>query len=267
VIPGFGPSLGFTLFFLAAVVIVPLAFVVLTARGLTFAQMAAVAFSQRAIHAYAITFGASAAAAAISSVVGLAVAVVLVRYRFPGRAVLDAFVDIPFALPTAVAGIALTTLYDDNGWLGRIAAAHGIHIAFTPIGIGIALIFVGIPFAVRTVEPALADLPQEYEEIAETLGTKPFQTFVRVILPLLAPSMLVGFALAFARAIGEYGSVVFIAGNIPFKTEVAPLLIVTHLEEFDYAGAAVLAIVMLIVSGTLILAINLFQRKLRWART
>jgi sulfate transport system permease protein len=259
VIPGFGLTLGFTIFYLGLVVLIPLASTFLKTATLTPSQFWGAIGGSRAMAAYSLSFGASAIAATINVVFGLLVAWVLVRYRFPGRQILDALVDLPFALPTAVAGIALTAIYAENGWIGRWLASLGIKAAFTPLGVVIALTFIGLPFVVRTVQPVLADLDVELEEAAASLGASRWQTLVSVILPALFPSLLTGFALAFARALGEYGSVVFISGNMPGRTEIVPLLIMTKLEQFDYAGATAIAVVMLVSSFLLLLLINLLQ--------
>jgi sulfate/thiosulfate transport system permease protein len=259
VLPGFGLSLGFSLFYLCLVVLIPLSTLALKSAALGAARFALTVSAPRVLASYRLTFGASLAAAAVNAVFGLVVAWVLARYRFPGRRVMDALVDLPFALPTAVAGIALTTLYAENGWLGRPLAALGIKVAFTPLGIGLALVFIGLPFVVRTLQPVLEDLDVEVEEAAASLGATRMQTFARVILPAIAPAWLTGFALAFARALGEYGSVVFIAGNMPMRTEIVPLLIMTKLEQYDYAGATAIAVVMLVASFLLLGAINLLQ--------
>lgn len=264
VIPGFAPSLALSLCAVGCIVLLPIAAVVLTMSGVTGAQLWHLAASSRAIDSYRVTFGSALLAAGIDTVVGLAIAWVLVRYRFPGRRVLDLAIDIPFALPTAVAGIALATLYNDRGWLGAPAAAHGIHVAFTQLGIVVAMVFVGLPFAVRTVASVLSELPYELDEAAETLGSRQPNTFLRVTLPLLAPAMLVGFSMALARGIGEYGSIIFIAGNLPHRTEITAILIITRLEEYDYQGATALAAVMLAASFVLILIINVLQRRVRW---
>ncbi|MFM9861230.1 sulfate ABC transporter permease subunit CysT [Pseudoxanthobacter sp. M-2] len=263
VIPGFGITLGFTLVYLSLIVLIPIAALVLRAGGLGFERFFEIATDPRVVAALRVSFGTSLAAAMVNAVFGLIVAWVLVRYRFPGRKILDATVDLPFALPTAVAGIALTALYAGNGWIGQLFAPFGIKIAYTQIGIVIALIFIGLPFVVRTVQPVLEEIDREREEASATLGANRRQTFWRVVLPTLAPALLTGFALAFARAVGEYGSVIFIAGNIPYVTEIAPLLIVIRLEEFDYAGATAVAAVMLGISFLMLLAINLIQA---WAR-
>lgn len=259
VLPGFGLSMGFTTFYLSLVVFLPLAALVLKTLELDWDSFVKVVASKRAIASYQLTFGASFVAACVNLVFGLLVAWVLVRYHFPGKKILDALVDLPFALPTAVAGIALTALYAPNGWVGQYFAALDIKIAYTSAGITIALVFIGLPFVVRTVQPVLEDLEQELEEAAASLGANRWQTFRRVIFPALIPSLLTGFALAFARAVGEYGSVVFISGNMPFRTEITPLLIMSRLEQFDYAGAAALGTVMLLFSFILLLLINALQ--------
>jgi sulfate transport system permease protein len=263
VIPGFGITLGFTLVYLSLIVLIPIAALVLRAGGLGFERFVEIATDPRVVAALQVSFGTAFAAAMVNAVFGLIVAWVLVRYRFPGRKILDATVDLPFALPTAVAGIALTALYAGNGWIGQLFEPLGIKIAYTQAGIVIALIFIGLPFVVRTVQPVLEEIDREREEASATLGANRRQTFWRVVLPTLAPALLTGFALAFARAVGEYGSVIFIAGNIPYVTEIAPLLIVIRLEEFDYAGATAVAAVMLGISFLMLLAINLIQA---WAR-
>ncbi len=259
VLPGFGLSMGFTSFYISLLVFLPLSALVLKTFELDWDSFVKVVASKRAIASYQLTFGASFVAALINMVFGLLVAWVLVRYHFPGKKILDALVDLPFALPTAVAGIALTALYAPNGWIGQYFAALDIKIAYTPIGITLALVFIGLPFVVRTVQPVLEDLEKELEEAAASLGANRWQTFQRVIFPALIPSLLTGFALAFARAIGEYGSVVFISGNMPFRTEITPLLIMSRLEQFDYAGAAALGTVMLGFSFILLLLINALQ--------
>ena len=262
-LPGFGLTLGVTIAWLSIVVLLPLVALFAKSAGLGPGHFVEVAFSRRALAAYRLSFGAALAAAAINACFGLLVAWVLVRYRFPGRALLGALVDLPFALPTAVAGIALTAIYADTGWLGRPLATLGIRLAYNPSGVVIALLFVGLPFIVRTVEPVLADLGKGVEEAAATLGAGPWTVFLRVILPEIAPALLTGFALAFARGVGEYGSVIFIAGNMPFKGEIAPLLIVTQLEQYDYAGATAIATVMLVASLAILVAINLIQGRER----
>ncbi len=263
ILPGFGLTLGITLAWLAVIVLIPLSAVFLRAAGLGWHGFAEVGLSARAIAAYRLSFGASLLAAAVNAVFGLAIAWMLVRYEFPGKRIVDALVDLPFALPTAVAGIALTALYAPTGWIGGALTAAGIRVAYTPAGVTIALIFVGLPFVVRSVEPVLADLGRDIEEAAASLGATPFQTFRRVILPAITPALLTGFALAFARGVGEYGSVIFIAGNMPYVSEIAPLLIVTQLEQYDYAGATAIAVVMLLASFAILLQINLIQA---WTR-
>lgn len=263
ILPGFRLSLGFTVFYLSLIVLIPLSAVFPKAAAGGWAHIRAVITSPSVMAAYRLSFGASFAAGLISVVVGFLVAWVLVRYDFPGRALVDALVDLPFALPTAVAGIALTSLYTENGWIGRYLQPLGIKVAFTPLGIVVALTFVGLPFVVRSVQPVLADLDDELEEAASTLGATRWQVFFKVILPLLRPALLTGFALAFARALGEYGSVIFIAGNLPMHTEIVPLLIVNKLEQYDYSGATAIAAVMLLTSFLLLLAINLLERRTR----
>ncbi len=260
VIPGFGITLGITLLWLSLIVLIPLAALFLKTTELSFDRFVAVVTSERVLHALQLSFGLSLAAAAVNLVFGFAVVWALVRYDFPGRRLLDAIVDIPFALPTAVAGIALTNLYAENGWLGSLLAPLGIKVAFTPLGIFVALVFIGLPFVVRTVQPVLEDLEAELEEVSATLGASRWTTIRRVIFPVIFPALLTGFALAFARAVGEYGSVIFIAGNLPNVSEIAPLLIVIRLEEFRYADATAIASVMLMASFVLLLLINLLQR-------
>jgi sulfate transport system permease protein len=259
VLPGFGPALGVTLFYLGLLVLLPLAGIVLEAARLSPAEFWTLAASPRALASYRLTFGAAFLAAVVNAVFGLLVAWVLVRYTFPGRRVVDALVDLPFALPTAVAGIALTALYAPGGWIGRLLEPLGLRVAFTPLGVVVALVFIGLPFVVRTVQPVLESLEPEVEEAAASLGAGRRQTFVRVLLPALLPSVVTGLALAFARGIGEYGSVIFISGNMPMRTEIAPLLIVTQLEQYDAPAATALAAVLLFVSFALLLAINLLQ--------
>lgn len=259
VLPGFGLSLGFATFYLSLIVLLPLAALLGHSLTLSWAEFWKVVASDRTIASYQLTFGASFVAAAVNLVFGLIVAWVLVRYNFFGKKVIDALVDLPFALPTAVAGIALTAIYAPNGWIGQHLSALGIKAAYSPLGVTLALIFIGLPFVVRTVQPVLEDLEKEIEEAAASLGANRLQTFCRILLPALLPSLLTGFALAFARAVGEYGSVVFISGNMPMKTEITPLLIMTRLEQFDYAGAAALGAVMLLISFILLLLINLLQ--------
>lgn len=263
VIPGFGPTFGLTLAWLSMIVLIPLCALFLRTAGMGWEDFVAVGLSERALKAYQLSFGASLAAGGVNTVFGLVIAWVLVRYEFPGRRLLGALVDLPFALPTAVAGIALTSLWAENGWLGAWLAPLGIKVAFTPLGVIVALIFVGLPFVVRSVEPVLADLGADVEEAAATLGATPFQTFRRIVLPAIGPALLTGFAMAFARGVGEYGSVIFIAGNMPYRSEIAPLLIVTQLEQFDYAGATAIASIMLIAAFALLLFINLLQH---WSR-
>lgn len=259
VLPGFGLALGITCTYMSLLVLVPLSTLFVRTADLSASAFWKTITDPRVVASYRVTFGASFVAALVNTVFGLLVAWVLVRYRFPGRRVVDAMVDLPFALPTAVAGIALTTLYASNGWVGRYLDPLGIKVSYTWLGITVALIFIGLPFVVRTVQPVLDDLEVEVEEAAASLGARRWQTFTRVIFPTLGPALLTGFALAFARAIGEYGSVVFISGNMPGKTEIIPLLIITKLEQYDYAGATAIALVMLIVSFLLLLTINLLQ--------
>jgi sulfate transport system permease protein len=259
VLPGFGITIGFTLLYLSLIVFIPLSATFIKSMELTWPQFWDAISSPRVVASYKLTFGASALAALCNLVFGLLVAWVLVRYRFPGRRLVDALIDLPFALPTAVAGIALASLYAPNGWVGQWFDLIGVKIAFTPIGVFIALVFIGLPFVVRTVQPVLQELEPEIEEAAASLGATRLQTFLRVLLPSLWPALLTGFALAFARALGEYGSVIFIAGNMPMISEITPLLIITKLEQFDYAGATAIAVAMLVVSFILLLAINLIQ--------
>jgi len=262
-LPGFGLSLGFTLVYLSLIVLIPLAGLVWKSASLSGAELAKAVLSPRALAAYRLSFGTAAVAAAVNVVFGLILAWVLSRYRFPGRQILDALVDLPFALPTAVAGIALTTIYSENGWLGRFLEPHGFKVAFAPAGIVVAMIFVGLPFVVRTVQPVLLDLDAHMEEAAATMGASRLYTLRTVILPAVMPAASTGFALAFARAVGEYGSVVFISGNMPMKTEIVPLLIITKLEQFDYAGATAIALVMLLASFALLFVINLLQTRIK----
>jgi sulfate transport system permease protein len=263
IMPGFGLTFGFTLFYLCVIVLIPLSAVFLKTAGLGWEGYVDVALSRRALHAYRLSFGSAAIAAMINAVFGLIVAWVLVRYEFPGKRIINAAVDLPFALPTAVAGIALTALYAPNGWIGGWLEPYGIKVAFQPLGVVVALIFVGLPFVVRTVEPVLADLGPEVEEAAASLGAGRWQTFARVVWPAILPALATGFALAFARAVGEYGSVIFIAGNMPFRSEIAPLLIVMQLEQYNFAGATAIAATMLVASFILLFAINLLQG---WSR-
>jgi sulfate/thiosulfate transport system permease protein len=258
-LPGFRLSLGITILWLSLIVLIPLSAVFLRSGSEGFSTFWKAAASPRALAAYRLSFGAAALAAAINCVFGLLVAWVLVRYRFAGRRLLSALIDLPFALPTAVAGVALTALYADSGIVGRLLAPAGLPVAYTPAGVVVALTFIGLPFVVRTVEPVLAEASSEVEEAALTLGATRLQTFVRVILPSIIPALATGFALAFARGAGEYGSVIFIAGNVPFKSEIAPLLIVTQLEEYNYAGAAAIACVILLLSFAVLLFLNLLQ--------
>jgi sulfate/thiosulfate transport system permease protein len=259
VLPGFGLSLGITCTYLSLIVLLPLATVFTRTAQLSGSAFWNTVTDPRVLASYRVTFGASFLAALVNTVFGLLVAWVLVRYRFPGRRIVDAMVDLPFALPTAVAGIALTTLYASNGWIGQYLEPLGLKVSYTWVGITVALIFIGLPFVVRTVQPVLDDLEVEVEEAAASLGAGRWQTFSRVVFPTVAPALLAGFALAFARAIGEYGSVVFISGNMPMKTEIVPLLIITKLEQYDYAGATAVALVMLVASFALLLTINLLQ--------
>jgi sulfate transport system permease protein len=268
VIPGFGLTLGYTVVYLSLIVLIPLAALFIKSATLSWDEMVKIATAHRTVQALSVSFGSSLIAAVVNVVFGLIVAWVLVRYKFPGKRLLDAIVDLPFALPTAVAGISLSTIYAENGWIGWLVSAKGpLHlgwkIAYTPSGIVIALIFIGLPFVVRTVQPVLEEFEQELEEASATLGANRFQTITRVILPRLTPAILTGFALAFARAVGEYGSVIFIASNLPNQSEIAPLLIIIKLEEFDIPGAAVIATIMLLMAFAMLLVINLIQT---WAR-
>ena len=259
VLPGFSLTLGYTVFYLCLVVLIPLSALIWNAFGQTAEQFWGAVTSPRVMASHRLTFGASFLAALVNLVFGLLLAWVLVRYRFPGRKFIDAMVDLPFALPTAVAGISLTAILAGNGWLGQYLEPLGIKLAFTPAGVVIALIFIGLPFVVRTVQPVLEDAEKELEEAALSLGATRFQTFVKVILPSIAPALLTGFAMAFARAIGEYGSVIFIAGNVPMVSEITPLVIIGKLEQYDYAGATAVAVVMLVISFFLLLVINALQ--------
>jgi sulfate/thiosulfate transport system permease protein len=261
VLPGFDLALGFTLLYLGLVVLVPLAAAFLKTATMTWPAFWAAVTSPRVLASYRLTFGASCAAALLNALFGLVVAWVLVRYDFPAKRFIDALVDLPFALPTAVAGIALTALYSGNGWIGQLLP---FKVSFTPLGVFVALTFIGLPFVVRTLQPVLEDLSREVEEAAATLGANRWQTFTRVIFPILTPALLTGFALAFARALGEYGSVIFIAGNLPLVSEITPLLIITKLEQYDYTGATAIAVVLLVASFALLLTINLLQW---WSRT
>lgn len=264
VLPGFNLALGFTLLYLSLIVLIPISAAFVRTAELTLPEFWDVVTTPRVLASYRLTFGASFAAALLNAIFGLLVAWVLVRYHFPGKKLIDALVDLPFALPTAVAGIALTALYAGNGWLGQYLEPLGLKVAFTPAGVFVALTFIGLPFVVRTVQPVLEDLEPELEEAAATLGATRLQTFLRVIFPAIFPALITGFALAFARAIGEYGSVIFIAGNMPMISEITPLLIITKLEQYDYAGATALAVVMLVISFVLLLIINLLQW---WSRS
>lgn len=259
IIPGFGLSLGFTVLYLSLIVLIPLSATFLKTASLTWDQFWHVVTAPRALASYRLSFGASAIAASINLGFGLLVAWVLVRYTFPGRRLLDSLVDLPFALPTAVAGIALTAIYSSNGWIGHYLQPYGIKAAYSRLGVVIALTFTGLPFVVRTVQPVLEDLDKEMEEAAASLGASRWQTVSRVLFPAVMPAAITGFAMAFARAVGEYGSVVFISGNMPMRTEITPLLIITKLEQYDYAGATAIAVVMLLVSFALLLLINLLQ--------
>lgn len=260
ILPGFGLTLGLTVLYLSLIVLMPLAALVFASSQMGLQGFVDAAFTPRSLAAYRLSFGTAFVAAAIVSVIGLVIAWVLVRYSFPGKRLLDAVVDLPFALPTAVAGIALAAIYAENGWLGAPLAALGLKVAFTPAGIIVALLFEGLPFVVRTVEPVLQDLDKEVEEAAASLGAGRIQTFAKVILPAILPAILTGFALAFARGLGEYGSVIFIAGNLPMVSEIAPLLIIIKLEQFDYAGATAIATVMLIAGFVMLFVINWLQR-------
>jgi sulfate transport system permease protein len=259
ILPGFNLSLGYTLLYLSFIVLIPLSAVFIKTSELSLHEFWAVVSAPRVVATYKLTFGASLFAALVNGVFGLIVAWVLVRYKFPGKRLIDALVDLPFALPTAVAGIALTAIYAPNGWIGSLLEPYGLKIAFTPIGVVVALTFIGLPFVVRTVQPVLEDLEAETEEAAASLGANRWQTFRKIILPAVWPALLTGFSLAFARAIGEYGSVIFIAGNMPMISEITPLIIITKLEQYDYAGATAVATVMLIISFALLLTINGLQ--------
>ncbi len=263
VLPGFGLTLGFTLCYLSLIVLIPLAGLILAATGLGWSGFWSAVTTPRVLSAFRVSFGTSLIAALINAFFGLMVAWVLVRYSFPGKRIVDAIVDLPFALPTAVAGIALTALYSRNGWIGSWLEPMGIKVAFSPIGIIVALTFIGLPFVVRTVQPVLQDLAPEEEEAAVSLGATRWQTFCRVIFPAILPALITGSALAFARAVGEFGSVIFIAGNMPGISEIIPLLIIIKLEQFDYAGATAIATLMLIVSFAMLLAINMLQAWMR----
>ena len=259
VLPGFNLSLGFTIFYLSLIVLIPLSAAFIKTSSLSLHEFWVAVASPRVLASYKLTFGAALIGALINALFGLLTAWVLTRYTFPGKRVVDALVDLPFALPTAVAGIALTAIYASNGWIGSFLEPHGIKIAFTPLGVVVALTFIGLPFVVRTVQPVLEDLEAETEEAAASLGANRWQTFTKVIFPAIAPALLTGFSLAFARAIGEYGSVIFIAGNMPMVSEITPLIIITKLEQYDYAGATSVAVVMLLISFALLLTINALQ--------
>ncbi len=263
VLPGFGITLGFTIFYLSVIVLIPLSALVFRTMGLTWGEFISTVTAPRVMASYKVTFGAALIAALINAVFGVLVAWVLVRYKFPGRKIVDALVDLPFALPTAVAGITLATIYSSNGWVGRYLEPLGIKIAFTPLGITLAMTFIGLPFVVRTVQPVIEEIEVELEEAAVCLGANRWQTLTRVIFPLLFPSILTGFALSFARGVGEYGSIIFIAGNMPMVSEITPLLIITKLEQFDYRGATAIACVMLLISFLMLLVVNLLQK---WSR-
>jgi sulfate transport system permease protein len=263
VLPGFGLTFGFTMTYLSLIVLIPLAGVFIRSAGLGWEGFWALASDARTVAALKLSFGAAFIGALVNAVAGLLVTWVLVRYTFPGKRIVDAMIDLPFALPTAVSGLALAALYAPNGWIGSIFAAAGIKIAFTPLGVVVACVFIGLPFVVRTLQPVLADLDASLEEAAATLGASRFQTVRRVIFPALLPPLLTGFALAFARAVGEYGSIIFIAGNLPYKSEIAPLLIIIRLEEFNYAGATAIAAIMLLLSFAVLLVVNLLQA---WSR-
>lgn len=259
ILPGFNLSLGYTLLYLSLIVLIPLSAAFIKTTELSLHEFRAVVSAPRVVASYQLTFGASLIAALINAVFGLATAWVLVRYTFPSKKIIDALVDLPFALPTAVAGIALTAVYASNGWIGGFLESHGIKVAFAPLGIIVALTFIGLPFVVRTVQPVLQDLEAETEEAAASLGANRWQTFVKIILPAIWTALLTGFALAFARAIGEYGSVIFIAGNVPMVSEITPLIIITKLEQYEYASATAIAVVMLVISFLLLFAINGLQ--------
>lgn len=259
VLPGFGLSLGFTLAYVSFIVLIPLSAVFIKSFGIGWDGLWEILTSERILKSLQLSFSAALIAATVNVIFGLLLAWCLVRYSFPGKRIVDALVDLPFALPTAVAGIALTSLYAKNGWIGQYLEPLGIHVAYTPLGITLALIFIGLPFVVRTVQPVLSDIETELEEAASALGANRWQTISKVILPILFPALLTGFALAFARGVGEYGSVIFIAGNMPYKTEIAPLMIISRLEEYDYAGATTIAVVMLVLSFAILFLINLLQ--------
>jgi sulfate transport system permease protein len=263
VLPGFGPTMGYTLLYLSLIVLIPLSALIFKTAGLSWHDFVAIVTAPRVLASYKVTFGSALTAAGINALFGVLVAWVLVRYPFPGKRLIDALVDLPFALPTAVAGITLATVYSANGWIGRYLEPHGIKVAFTRLGIIVAMTFIGLPFVVRTVQPVIEELDSELEEAAACLGANRWQTFRRVLFPLLLPSVLTGFALAFARAVGEYGSIIFIAGNMPMVSEITPLIIITKLEQYDYQGATAVATVMLVSSFVILLVINLLQK---WSR-
>jgi sulfate transport system permease protein len=263
VLPGFWGTFGFSVLYLSLIVLVPLSAVFLKTATASWAHFWGAISSPGVVASYRLSFGASLAAAAVNVVFGMVVAWVLVRYQFPGKRLADALVDLPFALPTAVAGIALTSLYTEHGWIGRWLAPFGIRVAFTRLGVFVALVFIGLPFVVRSVQPVLEDVDPQIEEAAASLGASRWVTFIRVVFPILRPALITGFAMAFARALGEYGSVIFISGNMPMRTEITPLLIVTRLEQYDYTGATAIALVMLVASFALLLAINLLQWRSR----
>jgi sulfate/thiosulfate transport system permease protein len=263
ILPGFGLTLGFTTFFLSVLVLLPLAALVLRAGSLTFQQLMDVLLDPRSVASYRLSFGAALLAGGVNAVFGFIVAWSLVRYDFPGRRLIDAMIDLPFALPTAVSGIALAAVFAPTGWLGLRLAAAGVQVAYTWVGVVVALTLIGLPFVVRSVQPALVEVQRELEDAAETLGARPWQTFHRIILPAVLPALVTGFTMAFARGLGEYGSVVFISGNLPLKTEITPLLIVIKLEQFDYDGAAALGVIMLVTSFLMLFAINWAQA---WGR-
>ena len=259
ILPGFNLSLGFAIFYLSLIVLIPLSAAFIKTSSLSLHEFWVAVASPRVLASYKLTFGAALIGALINAFFGLLTAWVLTRYTFPGKRLVDALVDLPFALPTAVAGIALTAIYASNGWIGSFLEPHGIKVAFTPLGVVVALTFIGLPFVVRTVQPVLEDLEAETEEAAASLGANRWQTFSKIIFPAIAPALLTGFSLAFARAIGEYGSVIFIAGNMPMVSEITPLIIITKLEQYDYAGATAVAVVMLVISFALLLTINALQ--------
>lgn len=263
ILPGFGLTLGFSTFFLSAIVLVPLAALVMKTATMGWSDFVDVLLDPRAVASYRLSFGASILAAAINSVFGFIIAWTLVRYEFPGRKLIDALIDMPFALPTAVSGIALTAVFAENGWIGQHLAPLGIKVAYTSVGVVVALTLIGLPFVVRSVQPAIAEVQRDLEDAAETLGAGRFTIFRRIVLPAIMPALATGFTLAFARGVGEYGSVIFIAGNLPMRTEITPLLIVIKLEQFDYAGAAALGFIMLAMSFVMLLSINLLQA---WGR-